>query len=44
MFVSALFDLEAFFALADSIFVPREGMLRQDLREDMAKSLEAIQK
>ena len=44
MFVSPLFDLEAFFAFADDIFIPREGTIRQDLIEDMAKSLMAISK
>ena len=44
MFVAPLFDIEEFFAFADDIFVPREGMLRHDLTEDMAKSLEAISK
>jgi hypothetical protein len=42
MFVAPLFDIEEFFTFADDIFVPREGMLRHDLTEDMAKSLEAI--
>jgi hypothetical protein len=40
MFVYPMFDLEEFFAFADDIFIPRIGVIRKDLINDMEKSIE----
>ncbi len=42
--VSPLIDLEEFFAFTDDIFVPRVGARRNDLINDLERSVEAIGK
>jgi hypothetical protein len=42
IFVAQLFNIEYLFAFADNKLVPRIGSTRNNLIEDMEKSLEAI--
>ena len=44
MFVSPMFDLEDLYAFADDIFIPKQGATRQNLIEDLVKSIEAVRK